>query len=71
MDEKELLRRKDSNISAVAAEIGFNDLSSFSEQFKKFTGKTPTKFREQLSQASLYEMPIRLNRRSGLKQIAS
>lgn len=43
---KELLRRRESNISMVASEIGFNDLSSFCEQFKKFTGKTPTKFKK-------------------------
>jgi AraC family transcriptional regulator len=42
---KELLRRKDSSISTVATEMGFNDLSCFSEQFKKFTGKTPTRFK--------------------------
>jgi AraC family transcriptional regulator len=68
---KELLKRKDSTISTVAAEIGFNDLSSFSEQFKKFAGRTPTKFREQLSEVAFSKMPIRPNSRAGLNQIAA
>ncbi len=45
---KELLRRENLNISMVAAEVGFNDISSFIEQFKKFTGITPTNYKKSL-----------------------
>jgi len=43
---KELLRREDTTISMIAAELGFNDISSFSEKFKKLTDITPTQFRQ-------------------------
>jgi AraC family transcriptional regulator len=45
---KELLRREGLTISMVAAEAGFSELSSFTEQFKKFTGKTPTQYKKSL-----------------------
>lgn len=38
---KELLRKGNVTISSVAIDVGFNDLSSFISQFKKFTGMTP------------------------------
>lgn len=50
MKAKELFRRNASNISAVASEVGYNDLSSFTEQFKKFTGITPTQYRKSLKE---------------------
>jgi YesN/AraC family two-component response regulator len=40
---KELLKRHDFNVSAVAYQLGFNDSSTFIKQFKKFTGFTPAK----------------------------
>jgi AraC-like DNA-binding protein len=40
---KELLKRRDFNVSAVAYQLGFNDVSTFIKQFKKFTGLTPAK----------------------------
>jgi len=43
---KKLLKREDANISKVASSLGFNDLSSFTVQFKKITGTTPIKFRK-------------------------
>jgi AraC-like DNA-binding protein len=32
-------------IAAIAFEAGFNSLSSFNDVFKKYTGKTPSKFK--------------------------
>lgn len=49
---KELLTRPDYarfKISCIAHECGFNSLSSFNAAFKKFTGRTPSGFREGLS----------------------
>ena len=34
------------NISTIAQECGFNNLSNFNEQFKKITGVTPKEYRE-------------------------
>jgi len=42
---KGLLKREEAYISTVASSVGFNDLSSFTVQFKKFTGMTPIKFK--------------------------
>ena len=39
---EELLIYSDMNISEVAWEAGFNDLSNFNKHFKKYTGITPT-----------------------------
>jgi AraC family transcriptional regulator len=44
---KELLR-KDDTISSIAIDVGFNDLSSFIAQFKKFTSMTPSIYRKSL-----------------------
>jgi AraC family transcriptional regulator len=43
---KALLKREDANISKIASSLGFNDLSSFTVQFKNVTGTTPIKFRK-------------------------
>lgn len=45
---KELLKREGLTISMVAAEAGFSELGSFTEQFKKFTGQTPTQYKKSL-----------------------
>ena len=45
---KEFLKRGETNVSTVALEVGYNDLSSFSYQFKKFTGMTPTIYKKSL-----------------------
>ena len=42
---RELLRKEDVPISMVASSVGFNDMSSFTVQFKQFTGKTPIKYK--------------------------
>jgi AraC-like DNA-binding protein len=45
---KELLRRKNNNISRIAIEVGFNDFSNFIRHFKKLTGVTPKTFRSSI-----------------------
>lgn len=40
------LARPELSITAVAALLGFTDVSSFHRSFKKWTGKTPSEFRE-------------------------
>jgi len=46
MKAKNLLRMPNSHISSVASDVGFNDLSSFIVQFKKFTGTTPSQYKK-------------------------
>jgi YesN/AraC family two-component response regulator len=46
---KELLESCDLNISLVAAEVGFNDVSNFIRQFKKLVGSTPVQYRRTAS----------------------
>ena len=41
----QLLLNSDLNIVNISYDCGFNNLSHFNKQFKKFNGKTPTKFR--------------------------
>ncbi len=41
-----LIASGDMNISMVALEVGFNDVSGFTKSFKKHTGATPTSFRK-------------------------
>ena len=53
---KKLLKREDANISKVASSLGFNDLSSFTVQFKKITGTTPIKFRKSQEKIKLKKM---------------
>jgi len=42
---REFLRKEDIPISAIASSVGFNDMSSFTVQFKRLTGKTPIKYK--------------------------
>ncbi|MDA8174346.1 MAG: response regulator transcription factor [Nitrospiraceae bacterium] len=46
---KELLQSTPFSISAVAAEVGFNDLSSFIKHFKRVAGCTPRTFKRSSS----------------------
>lgn len=41
-----LLPKKDSNITQIAFELGFSDLSSFSRAFKSWSGMSPKQFKE-------------------------
>ena len=45
---KKLIQKDDITISAVAIHVGFNDLSNFINQFKKFTGMTPYSYKKSL-----------------------
>ncbi len=47
-EAKKLLGRRDLIISAVAADVGFNDSSNFIKQFKKLTGMTPASYRKSI-----------------------
>jgi len=42
----QLLLNTDQNIVDISYDCGFNNLSHFNKQFKKFIGKTPTEFRK-------------------------
>lgn len=42
----QLLLNSDLNIVDISFDCGFNNLSHFNKQFKKFMGKTPTQFRK-------------------------
>ncbi len=42
---KKLLSLSDLNVSEIAWEVGFNDLSNFNKHFKKITGITPTDYK--------------------------
>ncbi|HAM49637.1 MAG TPA: hypothetical protein DCP92_02675 [Nitrospiraceae bacterium] len=44
--KKLLIRKRDLNISQVAMEVGFNDVSTFNKSFKKLTGVTPSAFKK-------------------------
>jgi len=48
MRAKKLLKIYESSVSSVATNVGFNDLSSFIVQFKKFTGMTPVQYKKSL-----------------------
>lgn len=43
---KKLLRTTDSLITAIAFQVGYNDVNRFIRHFKKLTGKTPTAYRK-------------------------
>ena len=47
---KEILRQGGFNISQIAYKLGYENPESFIRQFKKLTGKTPTKFRQTAGQ---------------------
>jgi two-component system response regulator YesN len=43
----EILTVSPAKIADVASSVGFEDIKYFSQVFKKFTGKTPSEFREE------------------------
>lgn len=46
---KMLLKANGSSITEIAAEVGFNDSSNFTRQFKKLIGKNPSAYKNSLS----------------------
>lgn len=45
-EAKRLLRYSDKNATAIASYLGFSSLGHFSQVFKRYTGQTPTEYRE-------------------------
>lgn len=45
-EAKRLLRYSDKNATAIASYLGFSSLGHFSQVFKRYTGRTPTEYRE-------------------------
>ncbi|HNP96076.1 MAG TPA: helix-turn-helix domain-containing protein, partial [Cyclobacteriaceae bacterium] len=43
-----LLSEETSSISQVCLECGFNNFSHFNKEFKQFTGKSPSAYRNEL-----------------------
>lgn len=45
---KEIIRETEKNISVIAYEIGYQSASQFTEDFRKFSGVTPTVYRNKI-----------------------
>jgi len=45
----EMLKDTDRKITGIAMECGFNNTATFNESFRKFTGKTPSQFRDHIN----------------------
>ncbi|MHC4873449.1 MAG: AraC family transcriptional regulator [Planctomycetota bacterium] len=46
---RSILRSKDTKLSVIAAELGFNDEFHLSKTFKKITGESPSRFRKRMN----------------------
>jgi YesN/AraC family two-component response regulator len=51
-EAKRLLFKNGLNISDVATQVGFNDLSSFCKHFKRLTGMSPTTFKSAIRESA-------------------
>ena len=49
-----MLRNSDRNISDIALECGFSNLSNFNRKFKEKLGTTPREYRKALTLTSKY-----------------
>ena len=47
-EAKRLLRYSDKNATAIATYLGFSSLGHFSQVYKRYTGRTPTEYREKV-----------------------
>lgn len=54
---KALLRANDLSVTDVCMAIGFTSLGSFSTQFKRFVGESPSAYRERDGHADLARLP--------------
>lgn len=48
-EAKRLLRYSDKSFTAIGSYLGFSSVGHFSQVFKKYTGRTPTEYREKYS----------------------
>lgn len=48
-EAKRLLRYSDKSFTAIGSYLGFSSLGHFSQVFKRYTGRTPTEYREKYS----------------------
>jgi AraC-like DNA-binding protein len=54
---KALLRRNDLSVTEICLAVGFTSLGSFSTQFRRFVGDSPTAYRERQGHADLARLP--------------
>jgi AraC-like DNA-binding protein len=54
---KALLRRGDQSVTAICFAVGFNSLGSFSTQFKRFVGESPSSYRARDGHDELARLP--------------
>lgn len=47
-EAKRLLRYSDKSFTAIGSNLGFSSLGHFSQVFKRYTGRTPTEYREKV-----------------------
>jgi AraC-like DNA-binding protein len=54
---KALLRAGELSVTEVCLEVGFTSLGSFSTQFRRFVGESPTAYRDREGHAALARVP--------------
>jgi AraC-like DNA-binding protein len=54
---KALLRAGELSVTEVCLDVGFTSLGSFSAQFRRFVGESPTSYRERAGHAELARVP--------------
>ena len=54
---KALLRAGELSVTDVCLEVGFTSLGSFSTQFRRFVGESPTAYRDREGHAALARVP--------------
>jgi AraC-like DNA-binding protein len=54
---KALLREGGLSVTEVCLEVGFTSLGSFSSQFRRFVGESPTAYRDREGHAALARVP--------------
>jgi AraC-like DNA-binding protein len=60
---KALLRDGDQSVTDVCLAVGFTSLGSFSTQFRRFVGVSPTVYRDRKQPAALARLPACLVKR--------
>lgn len=67
---RELLRESDLRVTEIAFAVGFQSLSQFNRVFRRFSGKSPTKFRATECSASKLNFLPGANRQKSGKTLA-